>query len=25
MTTTKARKKPNGPVALVAAGPGDPD
>jgi uroporphyrinogen III methyltransferase/synthase len=25
VTTTKARKKPNGPVALVAAGPGDPD
>ena len=25
MTTTKARKKPNGSVALVAAGPGDPD
>ena len=24
-TRTKARKKPNGPVALVAAGPGDPD
>jgi siroheme synthase len=25
VTTTKARKKPNGSVALVAAGPGDPD